>query len=390
MKILVAEDDRLTRTKIESYLIEWGHEPVVVSNGAEAWKLLQNEDFPLILSDWQMPEMDGVELLLQLRGQSNPPGGYRYAILLTSRSDKADLVRGMDAGADDFITKPFDKDELRVRIRAGERTVRLERELDAKNATLKISNDRMRKTLEAATKVQASFLPTHEIDPRVRYAFHYLPCEELAGDMLNVVPLAEHYVGAYLIDVSGHGAAASLLSVQVSRELTARDAELLRGGKTGPITSPEAVAAELNARFPWDPSTQQYFTFLYGILDLRNGKFVYTSAGHPGPIIESGEKSKILKANPPAIGIVPNAKYEKEELQLEPGDRIHLYSDGLFEIRNDEGEEFGEERLAQTFVDQRSDELEEAVERTVYLAGDWTKNHLDDDVSVLSLEYVGP
>ncbi|MEM1294883.1 MAG: SpoIIE family protein phosphatase [Verrucomicrobiota bacterium] len=389
MKILVAEDDRLTRTKIESYLIEWGHEPVMVSNGAEAWKILQNEDFPLILSDWQMPEMDGLELLVHLRGQRNPPGGFRYAILLTSRSDKADLVRGMDAGADDFITKPFDKDELRVRIRAGERTVRLERELDAKNASLKISNDRMRKTLEAATKVQSSFLPTHDLDPRVKYAFHYLPCEELAGDMLNVVPLDDNFVGAYLIDVSGHGAAAALLSVQVSRELTARDAELLRGGKTGPITSPAAVAAELNARFPWDPSTQQYFTFLYGILDLRTGHFVYTSAGHPGPILASGETTKIQTANPPAIGIVPKAEYEERELQLVPGDRVHLYSDGLFEIQNEQGEEFGEDRLAKTFADQRSESLEDAVERTIYLAGDWTREHLDDDVSLLSLEYVG-
>ncbi len=389
MKILVAEDDRLTRTKIEAYLQEWGHEPVSVANGALAWQMLQRQDFPLILTDWQMPEMDGLELLNRIRDQKNPPGGFRYAILLTGKSDKADLVRGMDAGADDFISKPFDKDELRVRIRAGERTVRLERELNAKNAKLKLSNDRMSRTLEAATKVQAAFLPTHPLDPRVRYAFHYLPCEELAGDMLNVVPLDENHVGAYIIDVSGHGAAAALLSVQVSRELTARDAELLRGGKNGPATPPEQVTAELNARFAWDAATQQYFTFLYAILDLRGGLVTYTSAGHPGPILTSGGEAEIREACPPAVGIVPGAPYRQQSLQLRPGDRLHLYSDGLFEIQNGAGEEFGQDRLAEVLADWSGRPLDETVEQTVFKAGDWTSRELDDDVSLLSLEFVG-
>lgn len=135
MKVLVADDDPVSRRLLQNYLQKWGYEVVVTLNGAEAWKQFEQDDFPMVISDWMMPEMDGPELIRRIRagGKTN----YVYTILLTARSDKQDMVKGMEAGADDFVSKPFDRDELQVRLRAGERIIKLERALEAQNQALR-------------------------------------------------------------------------------------------------------------------------------------------------------------------------------------------------------------------------------------------------------------
>lgn len=127
MKVLIAEDDVVLRRLLQNYLEKNGHEIVAAKNGAEAWSLFQEQDFPLVVTDWMMPECTGVELIRRIRASERP--GYVYVILLTSRSEKEDILEGMEAGADDFVPKPFDQDELRVRLRAGERIIELEKRL---------------------------------------------------------------------------------------------------------------------------------------------------------------------------------------------------------------------------------------------------------------------
>lgn len=135
MKVLVADDDPVSRRLVQSYLQKWGYEVSVAVNGAEAWRLFEQEEFPLVLSDWMMPEMDGRELIRRIRASTRP--NYVYTILLTSRSQKEDLVEGLEAGADDFVSKPFHHDELRARLRAGERIIKLERALEDQNKALR-------------------------------------------------------------------------------------------------------------------------------------------------------------------------------------------------------------------------------------------------------------
>jgi DNA-binding response OmpR family regulator len=125
MKVLIVDDDPVSLRLLRNYLEKWGYEVTHAQNGAAAWALFQSEDFPLIIADWMMPEMDGLELVRRIRASDR--SGYVYCILLTARAHKEDLVEGMDAGADDFVSKPFDRDELRVRLREGERIVTLER-----------------------------------------------------------------------------------------------------------------------------------------------------------------------------------------------------------------------------------------------------------------------
>jgi len=125
MKVLVVDDDPVSRKLLRTYLEKWGYQVTQAEDGAAGWSLFQTDDFPLVIADWMMPEMDGVELVRRIRAHERP--GFVYCILLTARSHKEDLVEGMDAGADDFLSKPFDRDELRVRLREGERIVTLER-----------------------------------------------------------------------------------------------------------------------------------------------------------------------------------------------------------------------------------------------------------------------
>jgi CheY-like chemotaxis protein len=122
-------------------LQKWGHEVVVASNGAEAWQRFTEGDFRIVISDWMMPEMDGPEFIRRIRASQR--SGYVYTVLLTAKSEKEDIVVGMDAGADDFVAKPFDQDELRVRLRAGERIVNLERALAELNQELRSRAEEM-------------------------------------------------------------------------------------------------------------------------------------------------------------------------------------------------------------------------------------------------------
>ncbi len=128
MKILIAEDDPVSRRVLEGFLTKWGYELVVTKDGAEAWKALEQEAAPpLAVVDWMMPGMDGLELCRKVRERGTGP--YTYILLLTAKGRKEDIVRGIEAGADDYLTKPFDAQELRVRIRAGLRVLELQEKL---------------------------------------------------------------------------------------------------------------------------------------------------------------------------------------------------------------------------------------------------------------------
>ena len=134
MTILIADDEAASRRLLQGYLQKWGHEVVSATNGAEAWRLFEQQEFPLVISDWMMPELDGVDLIRRIRASARP--AHVYVILLTGRSQKEDMVEGMEAGADDFVTKPFDRDELRVRLRVGERVCDLARRVAEQNREL--------------------------------------------------------------------------------------------------------------------------------------------------------------------------------------------------------------------------------------------------------------
>ncbi len=128
MRILVAEDDPVTRRVLESMLEEWGFEVEEAKDGIEAWEQIRRENAPpMVILDWMMPGLNGLEVLEKVRRSPNAP--FIYVLMLTMRTEKQDVIRAMEAGADDYISKPFDSQELRVRLRAGQRIVALQDEL---------------------------------------------------------------------------------------------------------------------------------------------------------------------------------------------------------------------------------------------------------------------
>jgi two-component system cell cycle response regulator len=128
LRVLAAEDNPVIQTVLQTMLTWWGYQPVVARDGLEAWEILQQDDAPhLALVDWMMPGLDGVELCRRVRATGREP--YTYILLLTARTESQDLVEGMNAGADDYLTKPFNAHELRARLRAGTRIIQLQEQL---------------------------------------------------------------------------------------------------------------------------------------------------------------------------------------------------------------------------------------------------------------------
>ena len=135
MRMLVAEDDPISRRLLEATLVKWGHEVVLATDGAQAWAALSADDAPrLAILDWMMPELDGVDVCRRVRAL--PGAASPYLILLTAKGRPEDTVAGLEAGADDYVTKPFDRDELRARIQAGMRIVQLQQSLADRVAEL--------------------------------------------------------------------------------------------------------------------------------------------------------------------------------------------------------------------------------------------------------------
>jgi sigma-B regulation protein RsbU (phosphoserine phosphatase) len=393
MRVLIVEDDRVTRRLLQRQLEQWGHNVDAAEHGLEAWQRFQSGEFALVLSDWMMPEMDGLELVRRIRGATTP--SYVYVIMLTAKAEKADLVQGMEAGADDFLSKPFDRNELRVRLRAGERILELERDLAERNQQLHSANQRMKRELEAAAAVQQSLLPASEVEiPGVRLAWRFRPCDELAGDFLNVFPLDDQHLALYVADVSGHGVVASLLSVTVSRVLTphlSASSILVRGDAATSerqIVAPREVARELCRRFPMDDQRGSYFSMVYGVLNTRTREFRYVSAGHP-PILwlpRDGEL-RMLEAEGCAIGFDPDAEFEEHAIQLAPGDRLWIYSDGVPEAMNDALETLGDEQLRQACVALAGEGLHAAAAGLLQRVEAWCgAAGPKDDVSILAVE----
>jgi len=161
MRILIVEDAPVSRRLLQRCLQKWGHDVVVASNGAEAWQRFTDEgDFRIVISDWMMSGMDGPEFIRRIRASQRP--GYVYTVLLTAKSGKEDIVTGMDAGADDFVIKPFDQDELRVRLRAGERIVQLEQTLAEQNQELRTRAEEMEAFAHSASHDLQTPLRTFE------------------------------------------------------------------------------------------------------------------------------------------------------------------------------------------------------------------------------------
>ncbi len=392
MKILIVEDERASALLLKAMLQHWGYEVVHATDGRVAWEILHEQDIRLVISDWMMPHMDGPELCRRIRRSRLP--GYVYVILLTARGESHSLVDGLEAGADDFVAKPFDKDELHARLRAGMRIVRLEADLEQRNHRLEDAYRSMRQDLEAAARMQRSLLPKPSaVLGGCGFDWLFVPSSFVAGDILDYFPVNNHEVAFYLLDVAGHGVRAAMHSVALSRLLsTAHRRDRGRPGSSpdlhnAPAPSPAEVVRSLNARFENAGDAHSYFTMIYGSLDAHSGVARIVQAGHPSPIHQSGAGVQLVGTGGFAVGMLPDVDYEEFEVQLEPGDRLLLYSDGVTECKNASAEEFSTGRLLQSVQEHRACAQSEALMALGRRLEQWRSEDASrDDITMLAIE----
>ncbi|HPH97635.1 MAG TPA: diguanylate cyclase [Anaerolineaceae bacterium] len=169
MRILIVDDDPVARQILRTSLVRFGHEVMEMTDGRAAWDYLQTDTVRLVITDWLMPEMDGVELIRRIR--SRPTSGYIYTIILTAKDDKSNIVRGLEAGADDYLTKPFNIHELHARVMIGVRILDLETNL--KNARDRMETMAMHDTLTGLLNRRAIYAHLDaELNRREREACH--------------------------------------------------------------------------------------------------------------------------------------------------------------------------------------------------------------------------
>lgn len=272
---------------------------------------------------------------------------------------------------------------------------RAEDELRRTTRELEVALEGLRQDLDLASKVQKSFLP--EAAPAVdglEVAWEFVPCAHLAGDFVNVFALDDERVALYVIDVSGHGTPAALLSVTLSRWLspTPADSCLFRPRENGEggyrIARPSEVAGFLNDRYQLDPDLAQYFTMIYGVLDVPGRRFEYVAAGHPGPVhVPAGGKPVAHGSTATPVGLLPKVVFEEATLELDPGDRIYLYTDGVTEAVNANDEELGQSRLCESLEASRGVSLSESLRGALARMKQWQDGGANaDDVTLLAAE----
>lgn len=265
--------------------------------------------------------------------------------------------------------------------------------LEATNRKVTAANQRMKRNLEAAARIQQAMLPdTLPEHPGYAFAWKYLPSEELAGDTLNIFQLDARHVAFYLLDVTGHGTAAALLAVAVSRILApAPNSSSVVWEPDGPrglrITDPVDVATELNYLFPWDADTGQFFTLVYGVLDMESGEVRFVTAGHPGPLhlrADGGVIQAPTEGMPIGLASEP---YRGQRLRLDPGDRLVLYSDGIVEVMSPGGRLFGRARLLEAIACNTCRALDATLNHLLDTAQHWRgSRRFQDDLSLVAIE----
>ena len=381
MKVLLVDDDPISRSVLIDVIKQWGHEVTFARNGLEAWELYLSQDLEMIITDWMMPEMDGLELCQRIRAR--PQASYTYIILISSKRRRVDYLDGMAAGADDFVIKPADSEMLKARLAVGERIIRLEEERKARELILEGE-------LKQAAEVQLRLLPPAEIVLNGLHIYGFMQASSfVGGDMYNVFAIDEKHIGLYFLDVLGHGVSAAFLAITLHHMLEpfTRDGSLLikylENGEYD-ILAPDRVAEKLNHRFCADKSNS-YFTFFYGIYDTKQSTLQYVRAGAPYPVYRgmNGIVKELTEGDIP-IGIFLEEKYQSHCLQLSQGDQVILASDGLSEWWL--GIQKGRKKTSLNDLIAQVDNPLELVKRikTVLNQGDGPA--LQDDVSLLILQ----
>lgn len=400
-RVLLVDDSRVQRKILSASLRRWGYEVLEAGSATEALALCNRITVDVVVSDWMMPGMSGLEFCSAFRALNRE--SYGYFILLTSKSDKGEIARGLDAGADDFLAKPVNANELRARITAGERILRMEQELREKNrlvtstlAEIQTLYDSLNRDLIEAQKLQQSLIrERYHSFGNAEVSLLLRPSGHVGGDLVGFFSINHKRVGLFSIDVSGHGVTSALMTARLAGFLSSsspeRNIALYEEDGIFHARPPHDVAAHLNRLLMEEIETETYFTLLYADVNLATGRVAMVQAGHPHPVVQRANGAvEYLGGGGLPIGLLADATYESFEMQLSPGDRLFLMSDGFTECADLAGNELGEEGLTRLLQNNASMRAEAFLEAMVWDLQTYAgEQDFHDDVSGVLFEFGG-
>lgn len=400
--VLVVDDSRAQRRLVGTYLKRWGYSVLEAENGSDALDLCREQRVDLVISDWMMPGMNGLELCRAYRELLGER--YGYFILLTSKDDKEATAQGLDGGADDFLTKPFSPVELRARIRAGERILSMERKLIQQNklvtktlAELQGLYDAIEDDLVEARKLQQSLVPERFSQfPTADVSLVLEPAGHVGGDLVGVFPVTDTEIGFFALDVSGHGVASALLTIRLAGYLTGytpKSNVALKATSNGTVMrEPSEVVQILNRIMLEELETEHYFTIFLGHAKLTTGEVTLCQAGHPNAIIQRacGQVDVVGEGGFP-VGLIPGVEFSQFDVTLRPGDRLFLTSDGITECEDEGGVMLEDEGLVTLMADNETLKGPRFLEALIWdLSNIAGPRDFADDISGVLFEFHGP
>ncbi|WP_339108653.1 SpoIIE family protein phosphatase [Thioclava sp. GXIMD4216] len=399
--VLVVDDSKMQRRILSAQLSRSGYDVTEAASAEEALEICQQFEPDIVISDWMMTGMSGVEFCRKFREM--PRAGYGYFILLTSKSEKAEVALGLQSGADDFLAKPVNGNELRARLQAGDRILRMERELTRKNQLLSSTLDELktvhegiRRDLSEARQLQQSLVKeryrsfgSSEVTLMLR------PCGQVGGDLVGFFPINARRVGLYGIDVSGHGITSALMTARLAGYLSGSSPDqnialVLSDFGIYEGMDPGELATYLNKLVLDEMQTESYFTMVYADVDLVSGEVLMVQGGHPHPVKQRIDGTiELLGQGGLPVGLIEEAQYETFSTVLEPGERLILMSDGITEATAHDGQllmENGLDSMLKTLSNLNGNGFLDAL---YWEVENYADGNLTDDVSAVFFEFNG-
>jgi len=377
-QILVVDDDPVSRKILARLLASAGYECFECEDGTEALALVHSKQPSLLLLDFDMPGLNGTEVLENLRSDSDPAIAQIPAIMLTGHGSEESEVRCLQAGADDFVTKPVNAAVLRARIETQLRLRSMRRQLQRQNDELEEWRRNLERDLRAAQLTQQSLIP--QKPPTIagwEVATWYRPVIQVGGDIYGWLHMKDGRILFWIADGTGHGAAAALLTTLAKLLFHHGSVE-----HDGPATVMEAVNNDFRSIF----GARSFMTAMCVAVDPATGRATVVGAGHPPVLIarHSGGTESIASVAPP-LGLIEHPEFTETIVDLDSGDAFLLYTDGLFGAAKGERLRLTPERL-ERMLDHSAPSAEALLRGILNQAVPENSNDsLPDDVAALAV-----